>query len=331
MINDLGTENPFYSTQRLAIEALKRGHEVSYLDVEGFIYDSDEQLRGGARQAPAGIDDPEALMEAVRNDDSVHRLGVEELDVLLLRNDPADDYSHRPWAQTIGITFGNMAEERGVLVINSPTGLAKATNKLYFQTFPASVRPKTKITRDPNEAKGFVADLGGHAVIKPLHGSGGEGVFRVTPEEPNVNQIIEATLRDGYAVIQEYLPAAKDGDVRLWVVNGEPLQVNGTFAAFKRKASGDDIRSNMRGVETPAEASGNTEPAEITTDILKIAEAVGPKLKRDGMFIVGLDIAGDKLMEVNVFSPGGLWSIRKHTGVNFGPVIIEALEDHPRI
>jgi glutathione synthase len=326
-VNDIATENPFYGTQRLAMEAARRGHEVWYLDVDGFIYDPDEHLRAGTHRAPRGETDPERFFEQVKSEESWERIAIDELDVLMLRSDPAADFDERPWAETIGFTFGHMAAARGVVVLNDPAGLSKASNKLYFQSFPSEVRPRTKITRSPDEAKSFIEEQNGTAIVKPLTGSGGHGVFLVTPEEANVNQMLEAVLRDGYAVVQEYLEAAEEGDTRLLLVEGEPLQVDGSYAAFKRHRGEGDVRSNISvAADTPQGAEELTGPAEITKGILELAAAVGPRLRNDGMFLVGLDIAGDKLLEINVFSPGGLWSAEKHTGVDFCPAIIDAVE-----
>jgi glutathione synthase len=168
--------------------------------------------------------------------------------------------------------------------------------------------------------RAFIADRDGHAVLKPLLGSGGESVFVIHPnEDSNVNQIIEVICRDGYLVVQEYLPAAEKGDMRMLLLNGRPLEVDGAYAAFRRLPSGSDPRSNTS-------AGGKEAAAEVGETQLAIAEAVRPKLEKDGMFFVGLDIAGDKLMEINVFSPGGLAGSRRFTGVDFTPVVIEALE-----
>jgi glutathione synthase len=120
-------------------------------------------------------------------------------------------------------------------------------------------------------------------------------------------------------VAQEYLPDAKDGDVRMFVMNGEPLTVDGQIAAFRRKSSGEDIRSNMS-------AGGKAVAVQVTKEMLGLVEAVRPKLVADGMFLVGLDIVGDKLMEVNVFSPGGLGSCQQLYDVDFAPAIIKDLE-----
>lgn len=137
-------------------------------------------------------------------------------------------------------------------------------------------------------------------------------------ESPNLAQIIEAISRDGYVVAQEFLPEAKNGDIRMFVMNGKPLQVDGKYAAFRRVSQSKDIRSNMS-------AGGTAEKVEVTDEMLAMVDVVRPKLVADGMFLVGLDIVGDKLMEVNVFSPGGLGSCQKLYGVDFAPAIINDL------
>jgi glutathione synthase len=131
--------------------------------------------------------------------------------------------------------------------------------------------------------------------------------------------MIEAVIRDGYCIVQEYLPAAKEGDVRLFVMNGRPLWHDGQYAAFRRVNDTGDARSNMH-------SGGKSVPAEVTDRMLELVEIVRPKLVRDGMFLVGLDIVEDKLMEINVFSPGGLGSSQQHTGIDFAEVVIRDLE-----
>jgi len=135
----------------------------------------------------------------------------------------------------------------------------------------------------------------------------------------NLNQMVDAVSRDGYVIAQEYLPAAEEGDTRLFLMNGQPLRYRGKYAAFRRVRSGEDMRSNIH-------AGGKLAPAVITDQHLRIAEIVRPKVVQDGMFLVGLDIVGDKLMEINVFSPGGLGSAQRFEKVNFAHGVIEALE-----
>jgi glutathione synthase len=249
------------------------------------------------------------------------RIDVSELDVLFLRNDPGEDPDQPGWTKTPGVIFGEMAAKRGVLVVNDPTGLSRALSKMYFHHFPVDVRPRTLVTRDRDEVQKFLDEHGGRAVMKPLQGSGGLNVFMVTPGEvSNVNQMFEAIARDGYVVVQEYLDAAESGDVRIFVMNGEPLRAGDAYAAFRRAHQSDsgDFRSN---ISVGAEA----EAVEVDETMRAIVEKCKPKLVEDGMFLVGLDLVGDKLLEVNVFSPGGLGSAQRVTGAEFTVPVLESL------
>ncbi len=321
LVNDIETEQPGYTTTRLAMTAINRGHEAWIMTPGDFAYDPDEKIRARARHAPkdkykAGS----AYLAGLRSAKArTRRITVDDLDVLMLRNDPAQDVACG-WRQVSGIDFGRIALRNGVIVLNDPNGLAKAANKMYFQLFPEEVRPRTLITRDRDEIKTFIKEEGGRAVIKPLQGSGGSGVFLVDhPSARNVNQMIEALTRDGYIIVQEYLEAAEEGDTRLFMLNGQPLRHKGHYAAFRRIRQGDDVRSNVH-------AGGVIAEAKITDAHLRIAEIVRPKLVADGMFLVGLDIVGDKLMEINVFSPGGLGSAQTFEKVNFSHAVIDSLE-----
>jgi glutathione synthase len=321
VVNDVMTEEASYTTTRLGCEAVNQGHEVFVLGVGDLAYDTDEHIRARARTVPQKkYKSHETYLKDLHSAKAAKiRVTVDDLDVLMLRNVPSDDYLKRPWASALAAEFGRVAMRRGVIVVNDPNGLAKASSKMYFQLFPESVRPRTLITRDREELKAF-AKAEGRCVLKPLQGSGGASVFLVQENDiPNLNQMIDAVSRDGFVIAQEYLPEAEKGDTRLFVMNGRPLQVRGKYAAFRRVRSGGDMRSNIH-------AGGKLAPAEIDSAALKIAEIVRPKLVQDGMFLVGLDIVGDKLMEINVFSPGGLGSAQKFTKINFNKYVIGALE-----
>lgn len=321
IVNDIRTEKESYTTTRLAVAAINRGHEVWVIGVADLAYDPDESVRARALSAPrkryqslgayfVDLRGPRARSE---------RITIDDLDVLMLRNDPAEDAHKRPWAQSAGINFGRMAIRRGVIALNDPNGLAKALNKMYFQHFPEEVRPRTLITRSNEDIRQFARDCG-TIVIKPVQGSQGTNVFLVRQEDiPNLNQMVDAVLRDGYIVAQEYLSAAEHGDTRLFMMNGMPLKYKGRYAAFRRVRTGGDLRSNIH-------AGGTLARAEISDRALELAEMVRPKIVEDGMFLVGLDIVGNKLMEINVFSPGGLGSAKKFEGVNFSVPVIQALE-----
>ncbi len=319
-VNDLEGEQVDYTSTLLAHRGTLAGHEIWYIEVAGFAYDPDDMVRARAvRVAGEGYDDQEAYLEALRGDDAVEeRIDIADLDVLMLRNDPSVSASEHPWTQDVGIIFGQVAARRGVVVVNDPDGLARAKNKLYFQFFPQEVRPRTLITRETDQIKEFVEEMGGRAVLKPLQGSGGKNVFLVRENTSNLNQMIDAVARDGYVIAQEYLAAAAEGDTRFFLVNGRPLEVDGHYAALRRLTPPDDARSNMHvGAKTAKAKIGETE--------LHLAELVRPKLIQDGMYFVGLDIAGDKLMEINVNSPGGLCTAQNLEGVDFVAPILDNL------
>jgi glutathione synthase len=322
VVNDIATEEPNYTTTRLAMTALQLGHEAWAIGVGDFAYQADQSISALARSVPRSkYSSGESYLRDLRgNKARTERISVSDLDVLLLRNDPALDATSRAWAQHAGIVFGQRAVQRRTVVLNDPDGLSRALNKMYFQDFPEEVRPRTLITRDREEIRAFARDEGGPIVLKPLAGSGGQNVFLVRPEDrANLNQMIDAISRDGYVVAQEYLPAAEQGDMRLFMMNAEPLMSKGKYAAFHRKHASGDLRSNIT-------AGGTVAKAEVTREALRMAEIIRPKLVMDGMFLVGLDLVGDKLMEVNVFSPGGLGIAQRLEEVNFTRPVIEAIE-----
>ena len=322
VINDIATEKPEYTTIKLAVAAVARGHEVWLLGVGDLAYRPDGSIAAtGYSPAAEHYDDGEALLTELRGDSAERRsVSFDGMDVLMLRNDPAADLVDRPWAQTSALLFGQIAAQRGTLVVNDPEHLALAINKTYFQHFPEAVRPDTCISRDPEEIKRFIEERDGRGVIKPLQGSGGHNVFVVRQEDQtNLNQMIEAVLRDGYAIVQEYLPKAAEGDLRLFVLNGQPLEHDGVYASFRRIGAEGDGRSNLT-------AGGKLEAGQPDDDALRLVEMVRPKLVRDGMYLVGLDVVGNKLMEVNIFSPGGFGPIGRTTGIDFAQVVIADLE-----
>ena len=321
VVNDIATETAGYTTTRVAAAAINAGHEAWVMTPGDFAYDPDEKVKARALHAPKDkYSSTEAYLKGLQGRTvRSERITVDDLDVLMLRNDPSQDVD-TPWRQNAAIDFGRLAMRSGVIVLNDPNGLSKAMTKMYFQEFPEEVRPRTLITRDKDEIKGFVKEQGGRAVLKPLQGSGGKGVFMVDhATTKNLNQMIDALIRDGYVIAQEYLEEAEQGDTRLFMMNGSPFRHKGRYAAFRRLRQGDDIRSNVH-------AGGQIEQAEITERELRLCEIVRPKLVADGMFLVGLDIVGDKLMEVNVFSPGGLGSAQTFEKVNFANGVVRALE-----
>ncbi len=282
----------------------------------------DDQVHARGRALnPKKYRSTQTFLAAIQSDDAINeRLTVDQLDVLLLRNDPSIEFFNRPWARLAAINFGRLAMRHGVIVLNDPDGLTHGINKMYLQMFPASVRPDALITRDQQEILDFAADHQDRAVIKPLQGSGGRNVFLLQLDEPeNINQMIQAVLADGYILAQEYLPEILEGDTRLFMLDGEVMEYQGAVAALRRLRKGGDLRTNLT-------AGGKGVIAEVTDEMIASAQQFSPRLKADGMFFVGLDIVGHKVIEVNVFSPGALIGASRTTGVNFVEAFVNSLE-----
>jgi glutathione synthase len=321
-VNDLEREYENYTTTVLAHTAAGRGHRTCYITPSDFALNGDDTLSVHARFLPERkykdrseffnvLKDPKAI--------KVVRIDITEIDAVMLRSDPSID-TQTPWAMEAGILFGREAVRRGTIVLNDPDSLGRAINKLYFQSFPVEARAETLITKHPSDIKEFAKAHNGNIILKPLQGSGGSGVFKLDPKNAaNLNQMIEAIGRDGYIIAQAYVPAAKKGDIRLFLMNGRPLEIDGKYAALRRVAAKDDIRSNIH-------AGGKAEAVEIGQTELDVAEIIRPKLLADGMFLIGVDIVGDKILEVNVFSPGNLHSCSELAGVDFSVPILESIE-----
>lgn len=320
LVNQTLKEVAEYTTTGLALEAHRLGHQVYYIGVGDLTYLADGRIGAHARVAPTQeFRSPSTLLEAIRESKKVP-ISSAELDVILLRNDPVLDMESRPWAQDAGILFGQLASQQGVTVLNDPHGLVYASSKMYLQYFPEEIRPTTIITRDMGDVEAFYREHQRKIILKPLKGSGGKNVFLVDKkDDKNMKQIVEAISRDGFVIAQEYLPEAKKGDIRLFLLDGEVLQVDGKPAAIRRVQKTADIRSNIH-------QGGEALKANMTKKLSDIVKVVAPKLKEDGMFLVGLDVVGDKIMEINVFSPGGLGHAGELHDTSFFHEVISAVE-----
>lgn len=319
VVNQIATETAGYSTTLLSSTAVHRGHEVFIIGVGQLCYLEDGRMGAKAVKAPTKkFRSLEKYIEAIHSAKAEKvSISTDDLDVIFLRNDPCEEFGDRAWAQTAGMVFGQIAMANGVLVVNDPYSLMSSFNKMYFQHFPEEVRPRTIISRDADEIKEFYKKEKKKIILKPLQGSGGKDVFLVD-DDKNLNQIVETINRYGFVIAQEYLPAAKNGDIRVLLMNGKLLEIKGKCAAINR-VNENDIRSNLH-------TGGQAVHAGITEDVRRLCEIVGPKLVQDGMFLVGIDIVGDKIMELNLDSPGGIIAMHNLEGADFCGAIIAALE-----
>jgi len=319
-VNEVATEIDEYTTTRLARAAAQRGHQVWYVgvgDVE--LGESDGQLvaRAPAAEFEKG-DTLESFMMRIKERDA-ERIVLDDLDVLFLRNESIDDLQERPWASPLGVVLGQMLMGRGVAVVNDPINLVRATSKLYLEEFPEKIRPRSLVTRDPAAIERFVAEVG-HSVVKPLYGAKGRNVFVIEGEdEANLAQMTEAVLEDGYAIVQQFVDGGQDGDARIFLLEGKILEQDGIRAAFRRVSTGSDPRANIS-------AGGRPSPFEIGDLERGIVEAMSEKLVADGMFFVGIDVIGGKVVEINAESPGGVQAVERLYEVDVCLTVIETLE-----
>jgi glutathione synthase len=318
-VNDVATEADEYTTTRLARAAAQGGHQVWYVGVGAVEQaESDAQLSAWAHAAEfAKGDTLESFMKRIKGRDPA-RIVMDHLDVLFLRSESIDDMQTRPWASPLGVVFGQMLKARGVTVVNDPMSLIRATSKLYLEEFPEKIRPRSLVTRDPKAIARFVAKVG-HCVVKPLYGAKGRNVFMIADDgEVNLAQITEAVLLDGYAIVQEFVDGAQDGDARIFLLDGQLLERDGTVAAFRRVPTGNDPRANIS-------TGGRSVPLEIGDAERGIVQAMSEKLVADGMYFVGIDVIGDKVVEINAESPGGMQSVERLYDIDVCPTVIEAV------
>lgn len=321
LINQTHKEESIYTTTAVAYEAYRRGHDIIYIGLADFVYVADMHIEAHARMLPPDLEisSKDDLLQQVRNTEKT-RVHMGDIDVLWLRFDPTMDMYNRPWAAAMGLQFAQLIKRMGRLVINDPDNLIQASNKLYLEDFPRSVRPKTLVTRMHSDVQDFMEAQNNKIILKPLKGSGGKNVFMISPDEQhNLKQTVEVIARDGYVIAQEYLPEAVKGDIRFFLLEGKPIVIDGKYAAVQRVQQEGEIRSNIH-------QGAKAQVAEITDATLELVGLVAEKLVRDNMYFVGLDIVGDKIMEVNVFSPGALNLASELNKVDFVGYVVTHLE-----
>jgi glutathione synthase len=280
----------------------RRGHENFHAELSQ-IYVTRGEVRTRARRVRINTTAPFSALE-----DAPVEFALDEFDAVLIRKDPPFD------AQYLYVTL-MLEHARGkTLLINDPRGLRDANEKIYALQFPAFV-PKTMVTANREQLLTFAADVGGKAVIKPLDGAGGFGVLALSTADQNARAIVDILTHEGrrLAMIQEYLPAVRQGDKRILLLDGEPL------GAILRVPRADDMRSNIH-------VGGSVEPTELTPNEQAMVQAMAPRLKADGLLFVGLDVIGERLTEVNVTSPTGIQQLGRFTKSHPEDKVIEWIE-----
>jgi glutathione synthase len=289
------------STFALLLEAQRRGHSLSY-------YTPDRLVLDGAKVSASVR--PLVVRDTAGNHFTLsdpRHVDLTSFDVVLLRQDPPFDLAY--------ISTTHMLERihPKTLVVNDPAHVRNAPEKIFVTEFP-DLMPPTLLTRDLEAIKAFRAKHG-DIVMKPLYGKGGEAVFRLAHEDLNFGSLYDlfATMFREPWVVQKFLPAVKDGDKRIILVDGE-------FAgAVNRVPAPDDLRSNMvRG--------GVPKATDLTAREREICARLGPALRERGLLFVGIDVIDGFLTEINVTSPTGIRAIKNLGGPDVAGLIWDTIE-----
>ena len=316
MMDRLESIEPMWeTTSHLMYECNKRGHTVYFLEPHD-IYIRGYEVVARMRNITVPPDLTmkkywRSAIKCLKKDDLIFET-VTELDALFLRKNPPLNYQV--------MEFLSPVNDR-VFMINSTNGQILGNSKLYALNFPGII-PMTHVSRDPKRLKKIIDDFGGAMVIKPLQRYGGEGVIKVSiRDQENLNSLINYYVK-GYQdyparepiMVQEFLEnVKKDGDIRILLLNGEVL------GAMRRKPMKGDFRTNVH-------AGARVFKHNVTEREKEICRVVKDRLLKDGLYFVGIDVIGDKLVEINCVSPGGIPRINKLDGVKLEVNVIDFVE-----
>jgi glutathione synthase len=296
------------STYAMMREAAVRGHTLMACGPQDLRWQRGEPVLGFVRDIEL-TGDAQHWFRAAQQAPDERPQPLREVDAVLMRKDPPFDPEYIYATHLLG-----QAEREGARVFNKPAALRDHPEKLAILEFPQFIAP-TLVTRDAADVKRFHAEHQ-DIILKPLDGMGGAGIFRVGADGLNLGSITE-TLNQGGAqtlMVQKYLPQITQGDKRVLVIAGVPVPF-----ALARIPQGSEIRGNLA-------AGGKGVAQPLTARDREIAETLGPKLAARGLLLVGLDIIGDSLTEINVTSPTCFAEITQQTGFPVAKTFIDALE-----
>ncbi|QXI28194.1 glutathione synthase [Pseudomonas vanderleydeniana] len=291
------------SSLAMLLAAQERGWTLFYMEQQDLYQDAGVAR---ARMKPLKVfANPEHWFELEAETDAA----LSDLDVILMRKDPPFDMEF-----VYSTYLLEQAERAGVLVVNKPQSLRDCNEKLFATQFPQCT-PPTVVSRRADVLREFAAKHG-DVILKPLDGMGGTSIFRHRVGDPNLSVILETLTALGSQQImaQAYLPAIKDGDKRILMVDGEPVP----YCLARIPASGE-TRGNLA-------AGGRGEARPLTERDRWIAAQVGPTLREKGLLFVGLDVIGEHLTEINVTSPTCIREIDNAFGTHIGGLLMDAIE-----
>jgi len=290
------------TTFALAEAAQARGWTMWEYGPEHLTYDRDRIL---ARARPMTVQRDQNQPAIFKERELIDL--AEDMDVVWMRQDPPFDMSY--------ITATHLLErlEEKTLVVNDPKWVRACPEKILPLDYP-DLMPATLISRDRGAIDAFRAEYK-DIILKPLYGNGGAGIFRVKENDPNYSSIFEMFMESSREplIAQAFLPAVSKGDKRILIIDGEPI------GAINRVPQPGETRSNMH-------VGGEARPTNLTEDDLRICRAIGPMLKERGQILVGIDVIGDKMTEINITSPTGVQELKRFSGIDAAEACWDAID-----
>ena len=299
LLNDRWAVKRKNTSSTLMLAYHQMGHPVLVTDVVNLEASSSTSLFAEALEISpeAGFQTSKQLAQSVSKCPS-RQVDLSEVEAVIIRTAPGKDIA-RSWAHRLALEIMRLADENGVTVINSASGLQRASSKLYTVCLPEAFVPRTLVCHSLASVEAFARDVGGPFVMKPLLGSQGRDVFFLDgPDSLNTRQVVDILGRTGYLVVQEYIPEAVDGDIRVLTLNGE-LIGNPEPLGIRRIPAPGERRSNIS-------LGGTASLVQLTPDQITRCREIARLIQEDGISFAGLDLVGDRVVEVNVFSPSGL-------------------------
>ena len=287
----------------MLLEAQARAWELHYMEL------NDMYLRNGRAYARTRIVNVERNPQKWYEFSAEQDIPLDQLDVILMRKDPPFDQEYIYTTYLL-----ERAESLGVYVVNKPQSLRDANEKLYTAWFPQCCA-ETLVTRQSSKIRDFLSEQS-EIILKPLDGMGGTSIFHLRQNDPNLSVVLEIMTQynSRFVMAQRYLPAIKDGDKRILLVNGEAVP----YALARIPAQGE-TRGNLA-------AGGSAEGRPLTDRDWWIAHQVGPALREKGLIFAGLDVIGDTLTEINVTSPTCVQELDKQFGLNIAGLLMDHIE-----
>ncbi|ABF14244.1 glutathione synthase [Candidatus Palibaumannia cicadellinicola] len=287
----------------LLLEAQKRGYKIFYMEINSLY------LRGGEARASS------CLLEVTNHDDDWYNfynyqdIAISSLDVVLMRKNPPIDTEY-----IYSTYILERAEKQGTLVINKPQSLRDCNEKI-FASDCKKYTPDTLVSQQYNHIRQFLRQHK-DIILKPLNGMGGQSIFRLQEQDPNLSVIIETLTSYGknFCMAQTYLPSIKEGDKRVFIIDGQPVPY-----CLARIPQNSEIRGNLA-------AGGYGEARSLSSTDWSIAYDLGLILRKRGLMFVGLDIIGDKLTEINITSPTCICEIEAAFPISITGMLMDAIE-----